>query len=132
MLSYRKTTTKDYEDTLTKWWSDWRWTAPSLDFLPEDGIVVSSDGIDVCACYIYNTNSKVMWMEFIISNMDVKDKSLRMKSLQYMFDIVKAIAGSSGKKYIMCNTKNQPLVNKLSQSGFLKGSENVTEMICIL
>lgn len=132
MLTARRITEYDYNNTLKEWWKQWRWSAPSLDFLPEDGIIVSYDGTDVCACYIYNTSSKVLWMEFIISNMDVKDRGVRDLSMSYMFQVVKGIAVSYEKKYIMCNTKNQSLVNRLSETGYQKGSESVTEMIYIL
>lgn len=27
----------DYDEILVKWWKDWRWVAPSRDFLPDDG-----------------------------------------------------------------------------------------------
>lgn len=132
MLTARRITEYDYNNTLTKWWQQWRWSAPSLEFLPEDGVIVSYDGIDVCACYVYNTSSKVLWMEFIISNMDVKDRDIRDLSMSYMFQVVKSIASNFDKKYIMCNTKNQSLVNRLAETGYQKGSERVTEMIYIL
>ena len=27
----------DYDNTLVKWWKDWRWTPPKKDMLPQDG-----------------------------------------------------------------------------------------------
>ena len=40
----RKLEHSDYDEILTKWWKDWRWSAPPRDFLPEEMIGVE-DGI---------------------------------------------------------------------------------------
>ena len=48
----------DYE-ILVDWWKDWRWDAPPRDMLPQDGVgglMVSKDGVDICAGFIYFTN----------------------------------------------------------------------------
>ena len=53
------------------WWKDWRWTAPPKDFLPEDGaggFIVYDETIPVCAGYMYVTNSKVGWCDWVVSN----------------------------------------------------------------
>ena len=66
----------DYENTLVKWWNDWKWDAPAKDFLPQEGrggIMVSKDDVDICAGFLYFTNSKAAWCEFIVSNKDYKE-----------------------------------------------------------
>jgi hypothetical protein len=133
-LSARLLTSDDYHNTLTKWWKDWRWTPPSVDFLPDNfnGIMVSYGDVDVCACFLYMTNSNIVWMEFIISNFEVKDRDVRNKSMEYMINIVKGIAKDFNRKYVMSNVKNPSLINRLSESGFHKGSSNVQELIYIV
>ena len=65
----------DYENILCKWWKDWRWTPPSKEFLPDNGLggfMVYDDGVPVCAGFMYRTNSKAVWCDWIISNIEYK------------------------------------------------------------
>jgi hypothetical protein len=123
----------DYENILKKWWKDWRWDAPAKDFLPFnlEGVMVSKDGVDICACFLYMTNSKICWLEFIVSNFEVKDKVLRKNALSYMIEVAKAMAVLSGKTYIYSSMKNPSLINSMKEFGFLEGSTGCTELIFI-
>ena len=50
----------DYDNILCGWWTDWRWTPPSRDFLPDNGkggFIVYDGDIPVCAGFMYDTNS---------------------------------------------------------------------------
>ena len=61
-LKLRRLEESDY-DTLVTWWKDWKWEAPPGDFLPENGtggFMVSNNDSDICAGFIYLTNSKTM------------------------------------------------------------------------
>lgn len=126
----RLITESDYDNILKQWWKDWRWQAPPKDFLPMDfnGIIISDDNQDICACFIYNTNSQVSWLEFIISNFDVKDRELRKSALEFMIETVK---NSLQSKYIYTSMRNQPLINNMKNLGFVEGSKDCTELIFI-
>jgi len=81
-------TENDYDNILCGWWSDWRWTPPSKDFLPDNGnggVIVSKDGTDICAGYLYFTNSKAVWVEFVVSNINYKDKD-RKQAIMFLVD----------------------------------------------
>jgi hypothetical protein len=55
MLSIRPLKENDYDDTLVGWWSDWGWTAPMRDFLPQNGkggLMVMDGDTPVCAGFI--------------------------------------------------------------------------------
>ena len=61
---------EDYDNILVNWWKDWRWTPPSKDFLPDNGkggYMVYEDDTPICAGFMYLTNSKVVWCDWIIS-----------------------------------------------------------------
>ena len=67
----------DYEAILCQWWKDWRWTPPSREFLPENGMggfIVYDGEIPICAGFMYITNSKATWCDWIISNLKYKDR----------------------------------------------------------
>jgi hypothetical protein len=80
----------DYNSILIDWWKDWRWEAPPKDFLPDDGsggYIVYDGDIPVCAGFIYITNSKVGWCDWIISNFNYKDRKKRKKALVELINI---------------------------------------------
>ena len=86
---------QDYEKVLLKWWKDWGWEAPPKDFLPETGIIVSKNGVDICAGFIYLTNSKVALTEFVVSNKEYREKD-RGKALDFLLDCLLALAEQNG------------------------------------
>lgn len=126
----RLITESDYDNILKQWWKDWRWQAPPKDFLPNgfNGIIVSNDESDICACFVYNTNSQVSWIEFIISNFDVKDRELRKNALDFMINTVK---DSIQAKYIYTSMRQQSLIQRMKDLGFKEGSKDCTELIFI-
>lgn len=128
----RKLEHKDYDEILTKWWKDWRWSAPPRDFLPEDatgGLIVYDEEVPVCAGFVYMTNSKVGWVEFIVSNMDYKDKENRRLYLSTLVDSLGNVLKSVGAKYTYVSLKNDSLINIYEELGYVKGSNGCLEMI---
>lgn len=132
-LKYRQLTENDYSDFLIKWWTDNRFTPPPIDFLPnngKDGIVVydADTNTNIAAGFVYITNSEVAWVEYIVANFEVKDKELRKQSIELL---IKQLALSSGKKYLFSSLKNPNLIKHYLNSGFVVGSQNTTELLCV-
>lgn len=121
----------DYHQTLVGWWKDWRWTPPAADFLPSFGVMVYKGDVDVCAGYLYATNSKVAWIEFIVSNFQYKDAD-RKEAIELLINELSGYAERAGFKYIYSSLKSQPLIKTYKKCGFQTGSENCTELIKIL
>ncbi len=132
-LEYRQLTENDYQDFLFKWWSDNRFAPPPIDFLPNNGtdgiVVINSDTKEkICAGFIYITNSQVAWLEFVVANFDVKNKELRKQSIEFL---ISNLVKTSGKKYIFSSIKNPHLIQHFTNSGFIIGSQNTTELVCV-
>ena len=128
----RRLESSDY-DTLVTWWKDWKWEAPPRDFLPENGtggFMVSSDDSDICAGFIYLTNSKIAWIEFIISNRQYKEED-RNKAIQFLIDSLSAVAEESGAKYGYAILKNKSLMKYYEEANFRVTSDKNIEMITI-
>jgi hypothetical protein len=121
----------DY-DVLSSWWKDWRWTPPPRDFLPQDatgGVMVSKDGIEICAGFIYFTNSKTAIIEFIVSNFQYKNKD-RKEAIEFLINTLTELAKeTNGCKYIYTSLKNQNLLNSFAACGYHVGSAGCIEMI---
>jgi hypothetical protein len=133
-LNIRPLTESDYEDTLVEWWKDWRWTPPPKDFLPDNGtgFMVSDNDTPICAGFFYITNSKVGWCEWVISNMEYKNRKNRQQAFSLLIDTLTNVCQKSGMRYVYALLHNKSLVNVYENLGFVQGSKYTTEMIKIL
>lgn len=125
----------DYDEILVKWWKDWRWVAPSRDFLPDDGnggLIVYDGDVPVCAGYMYVTNSKTGLCEFIVSNFHYKDKEKRKEAISLLIHTIDKVLKNVGCKYSYSVLKNKSLINIYKEVGYQEGSKNCTEMVKIL
>lgn len=121
----------DYSDTLVKWWESWGWTAPSRDMLPENGtggVMVSKEGIDICAGFVYFTNSTMAWVEYVVSNKDYR-MSDRAEAIELLITTLSVIARDNGYKFVYASVKNKPLIHKYERCGFKIGDHDCQEMI---
>ena len=124
----------DYENTLVKWWKDWRWEPPLKDMLPQNGtcgVIVSKGDVDICAGFIFLTNSKVAHVEYIISNFEYKDKD-RKEAIEFLIEALSVIAIDRDYKYIFTSLKNNSLIERYENCGYKKGSTGCTEMIKVI
>jgi hypothetical protein len=135
MLNIRPLTYEDYDDTLKAWWADWGWTAPTRDFLPDDGvggIMVLDEDEPICAGFMYATNSRVSWVEWIISNKQYRKKPQREEAIKLLVSTLTEISKNLGNKYCYALIKHQSLIETYKELGYTKGDEYVGEMIKII
>jgi len=131
-LYIRPLVAEDYDKTLFQWWFDWRWTPPSRDFLPENGTggyIVYDEDMPVCAGFMYETNLKAVWCDWIISNTKYKDRTKRKEALSLLIKTISEQARMLNKKYVYALIKNKPLINVYKKQGFKEGSSYTHELI---
>lgn len=134
-MQIRKLEYNDYDDILAGWWKDWRWSAPPRDFLPDDGtggLIIYDGDTPVCAGFVYMSNSKLGWVEFVVSNRDYRDRENRKLYLSTLVDSLGNILKNAGIKYTYVSLKNESLVKIYEELGYVKGSKGCLEMIKIL
>jgi hypothetical protein len=122
----------DYEDILVGWWKDWKWTPPLKDFLPSDGkggVMVLDNDIPVCAGFVYMTNSKVAWVDWIISNREYKKKPQRKEALDLLITTLTNICKDTGNKYCYALIKNKSLIKTYETLGYTSADSYTQEMI---
>jgi|TARA_R110002074_G_scaffold399372_1_gene592428 hypothetical protein len=125
----------DYEDILVGWWKDWKWTPPLKDFLPSDGkggVMVLDNDIPVCAGFVYMTNSKVAWVDWIISNKEYKKKPQRKEALDLLITTLTNICKDTGNKYCYALIKNKSLIKTYETLGYTSADNYTQEMIKVL
>lgn len=130
MINIRAITELDYK-TLCKWWISWGWIPPNKDFLPDCGMIVSEGHTYICAAYLYATNSKVAWCEWVISNKEYNNKKNRKIALNLLLQTLTNIAQNSGFKYVYTILKHEGLIKAYEEVGYVKGSTGI-EMIKVL
>ncbi len=121
----------DYEDILLGWWNSWGFSAPPKDFLPDNGtggIMVLDGDTPVCAGFLYTTNSKVVWVDWIVSNKEYRKKPHRKDGLNLLIQTLTNTAKDKKYKYVYANNNNTYLIDTFLSNGYLKGSKS-TELI---
>ncbi len=135
VFNIRPLNENDYESTLTGWWKDWGWASPTKDFLPDDGkggIMVLDGDVPVCAGFIYTTNSKVAWVDWIISNKQYRKKPQRSEAIQLLVETLTNICKNTGHKYSYALIKHPGLIETYQELGYIKGDGYIGEMIKVL
>lgn len=132
----RRLTGKDYP-LLEKWWKEWDWTPVAPEALPENGtggiMIELEDGTPVCAGFLYITNSTIAWVEWIISNKEVRGKQ-RGEALDMLIAQLIIWAEGAGRKVVFTVAKSMPLVERYKKLGFVldeKPSYELTKVINI-
>lgn len=121
---------EDYEQ-LVEWWKQWKWSPPTREMLPDNakgGIMVSKNGINICAGFIYNTNSSIAWCEYIVSNQEYREKD-RKEALQELINAITEIARAGGFNVVFTSTNNVHLLKRLDECGYVVGDTGVTQLI---
>jgi hypothetical protein len=132
-LTIRQLNENDYQDILVDWWKQWGWTAPEKDFLPDDGMggyIVYDEEIPICAGFIYVTNSRVAWVDWIISNKEYRGK--RKEAITMLIETLTNLSKMSGSKYAYALIKNNSLIKTYEDLGYVKGDSYNSEMIKVL
>ena len=135
-MDIRRLRYEDY-DTIVEWWKFWRFPAPSAELLPSlnetefSGIIASEGGKDIAVGFLYLTNSGISWIEFVVTNPKTTNKE-RHDGIISVLEYLSNEAKSNGYKYIFSSIKNENLINKYKESGFIEGSTGTTEFIKIL
>lgn len=134
-LDIRILNDEDYDGILVGWWEDWGFKPPSKDFLPNNatgGCMIMDDDIPVCAGFLYNTNSKIAWVDWIISNKNYRKKPERKDAILLLILTLTDVAKNQGNKYAYSLMDNKGLVKIYEDAGYSKAGTYNEEMIKIL
>lgn len=131
-LQTRLTTIEDYPE-LVAWWKYHKWKEPpSIDLLDNlrFGVMVSVDGVNICAGFIYFTNAKAFGlMEYIVSSYIVRDKAIRKRAIRHLIATLLKVAESKEVKVVLSFLKSEHLINHYKFCKFEEGGKSYTSMI---
>jgi hypothetical protein len=89
------------------------------------------EGQNICAGWLYKTDSTVCILEWIISNPKAP-KALRGEALDQMIDVMNALASGLGFKVIYAMAKVPRLLKRYRDKGFVTGDQNMTHLTKVI
>jgi hypothetical protein len=109
-------------DTLVKWWLAWKdWGAnPTKETLPQNGtggIMIEINNVPTVAGFLYLTNSKVAWIEWVVSDPDYKEKN-KKEAIELLITTLEMVARSQGAEIILSIGRNKSLLNIHENMGY--------------
>lgn len=118
-LSLRELKESDYEH-MSSWWKWWRWPEVSKDTLPMNGIgglmVYKGDTL-IAAGFLYLSNSRVAWLDWIVSNPQYR-QSDRKDALELLIMGLEDVARHQGYNTIISIARNKSLINIHEKLGY--------------
>ena len=118
-LQVRALRESDWE-TMLAWWKAWGWPEMSKDLMPLNGlggIIVEKEDIPIASGYLYLTNAKVAWTEWIVSDPNYRQED-RGDALKMIVNGLEDIAIASGYKIILSVGRNKGLLNIHKELGY--------------
>ena len=121
----------DYDNVLSKWWKDWGSEIPAREVLPDNGLgglMVYKGEQNICAGYLYQSNSAIAYCEFIVSDYYYRNKD-RKDAIVFLINNISDVAKNLGYKTIWVTVSNKSLAFRYENAGYIKTQENCVELI---
>ena len=132
-MNTRTLTESDYL-ILSDWWKAWGWPVMVKDMLPDNGtggIMVENKGENIVAGFLYWSNSKLVWLDWIISNPDA-DKKIRKQAIEMLILTAEQMVKDAGSKYIMSISRSNSLLKIHEKIGWSIDKTPSHEMIKVI
>jgi hypothetical protein len=107
-------------DILTSWWKWWRWPEMNKDLLPLNGcggLMVYKGDTPIVAGFLYLTNSKATWLDWVVSNPEYKESD-RKESIELLINSLEDVAKQQGYDVIISIARNKSLIGIHEKLGY--------------
>ncbi len=108
---------KDYEK-ICGWYQKWGYTSLKKEMMPQRGIVVSNEGHDIAAVWLYVTDGKIGLLEGVVIDPD-SPKSRRKGWHRFVLDTMEPIAKAAGCLDLWVISKDDSITAACKDAGFL-------------
>ena len=122
----RGITLKDYE-FINKWWEDSGYGIVDKKYLPDNGLgglIVEKNGVPLAAAYTYTTNSRVCYMDNLVSNFNYKGRD-RLEIGNVLIKECVRIAEATGCEAVVTTTGNKGLLRRYKAMNWGKLNRNI-------
>ena len=118
-LSIREIRESDW-DTMQDWWNKWNWPIMSKDLLPMNGcggLMVYKENELIACGFLYLSNSKVAWLDWIVSNPEYRNDD-RKQAISYLIECLEEVAKQQGYEIIISIARNKSLIETHKKLGY--------------
>ena len=132
-MNTRTLTESDYL-ILSDWWKAWGWPVIVKDMLPDNGtggIMVENKGENIVAGFLYWSNSKLVWLDWIISNPKT-NRDIRQEAIKKLILTAEHMTKEAGSKYMMSISRSNSLLKTHEQMGWNIDKTPSHEMVKII
>ena len=132
-MNVRTLIESDYE-ILSDWWKALKWPVIAKDMLPDNGtggIMIENEGENIVAGFLYWSNSKMVWLDWIISN-PKSDKDIKQEAIKKLILTAESMVKETGSKYIMSISRSKSLLKIHKELGWTIDSDPSHEMIKVV
>ena len=129
-MNTRTLTESDYE-ILTDWWKAWGWPVIVKEMLPDNGtggIMIENKGENVVAGFLYWSNSKMVWLDWIISNPKT-NRDIRQEAIKKLILTAESMTKEAGSKFMMSISRSNSLLKIHKELGWTIDPDPSHEMI---
>lgn len=133
MLEVRQLSKEDYQK-LIEWWKKEDFEPVPQRKLPLNGVggvMVYKDNVDICAGFLYTTNSTIAWLEFVVADKDYR-QSDRREAIRLLISKLTDIAKDLNFDTVFTVVQNPFLLNHFKHSGFTSDKNKSTEMVKLI
>ena len=113
--------------TLIKWWNDWKWPVPH-GLLSTRVLIISKDNQDICAASLIATDTTIAWLDWFVSNKQIKNRKLRKEALEFLIIKGESLARYLGFTALVCciSEKKNPSLGKVLNNRNFGKDETIT------
>lgn len=112
-----------------QWWLAHRWPPIPPPILSTFGVVVGAPaGEDWCAGWLYRTDSKIGWIEWLVSNPKATSTNVH-DGLVMLIDVLKAESKRRGDMMLFGALKTRGLIRLYKNLGFQETDSGMTHMV---
>ncbi len=104
---------EDY-DRIASWYAKWGYMPIPRDSVPEYGVIVSNEDVELGAVWIYRMEKNIGLLEGAVMNPEAP-KNLRKESHLFLGNVIEDLARSIGCKEVWAISKDR-FINKLCDS----------------
>jgi len=119
--------------SICKWWEFWRFPIVPLGMLPNrglGGLKLVDQNNRVCAVgFLYETNSLIAWLEFIVINPAIKDREERNQAKTEIIRYLTMWAEKKGYHSVFSSIREDFLLENFKEVGYVPSEKNKRELI---
>ena len=119
----------DYAE-VCRWWKAHQWPCLPLKMLPTIGVIIkTTQGVGVCAGWLYRTDSCMTVLEWVISNPEVSSQT-RAEGLDLLISCIIEHAKRLGPDMqIFTSAQHPKLIERYKTHGFIECDRGMTNFI---